>query len=414
MPKKLLLLAKNWPEPNSTAAGRRTLDLLTIFLNQGYQVHVASAAENTPFQADLSKLGICCHKVLLNDASFDSWITELSPTEVIFDRFVTEEQFGWRVKNQCPEAMTLLDTSDFHALRQARELAFKQQQPVDLYSELAIRELSAMVRCDLTLMISEVEINLLQQHFGLNAGQLLYLPFLASGDDIQPGPSFDQRQHVVMIGGFKHEPNRDATRWLKQDIWPQLKSLLPNDCELHVYGAYADHAMNQLHNPKQRFFIKGRAEDAMTTLAQYRVNLAPLRFGAGQKGKIFEGWLTGTPTVTTTVGAESMANASQLGYPLTDNPFELAAIAAQAYNDSGYWQTLQQNGFTLLETGFNKSDCVTHFWQQYSNTFARLEQHRARNFWGRVLWQNQHRASEFMSRWIEAKNHNKSGSSATD
>ncbi len=109
-----------------------------------------------------------------------------------------------------------------------------------------------------------------------------------------------------------------------------------------------------------------------------------------------------------------MANASQLGYPLTDNPFELAAIAAQAYNDSGYWQTLQQNGFTLLETGFNKSDCVTHFWQQYSNTFARLEQHRARNFWGRVLWQHQHRASEFMSRWIEAKNHNKSGSSATD
>ncbi|WP_196161603.1 glycosyltransferase [Reinekea sp. G2M2-21] len=414
MPKKLLLLAKNWPEPNSTAAGRRTLDLLSIFLDQGYQVHVASAAENTPFQADLSKLGIHCHKVLLNDASFDSWITALSPTEVIFDRFVTEEQFGWRVKSQCPEAMTLLDTSDFHALRQAREVAFKQLQPVDLYSELAIRELSAMVRCDLTLMISEIEISLLQQQFGLSAGQLVYLPFFAAADDIQPGPSFDQRKHVVMIGGFKHEPNRDATRWLKQEIWPQLKSLLPNDCELHVYGAYADHAMNQLHNPKQRFFIKGRAVDALTTLAQYRVNLAPLRFGAGQKGKIFEGWLTGTPTVTTAVGAESMADASQLGYPLTDKTQQVAEIAAQAYNDSGYWQTLQQNGFTLLDTGFNKAVCVTHFWQQYSNTFAHLEQHRAQNFWGRVLWQNQHRATEYMSRWIEAKNHNRVGSSATD
>ena len=408
MPIKLLFIAKNWPEPNSTAAGRRTLDLLSLFQPSGSDIHVACAAEPTPFQQNLAELGMTTHKIKLNDSDFDPWIQNLNPDLVIFDRFVTEEQFGWRVHNQCPNALTILDTSDFHSLRLAREKSFKTQAPIKLFSETAVREISAMVRCDFTLMISQHEVELLITHFGLPAVNLLYLPFLISENHITTPISRSQRQHFVMIGGFKHEPNRDATRWLKQEIWPAIKKQVPRNCEMHIYGAYADHAMNQLHNPKERFLLKGRVDDALETLGNYAVNLARLRFGAGQKGKILEGWLTGTPTITTPVGAEAMASDQALGYTASTDADNFAATASRAFNDEQFWQQLQQNGYRVLSTQFRRDTFSTPFLERVYAALDDINEHRQKNFWGQVLWQNQLRTSEFMSRWIELKNVNKS------
>jgi hypothetical protein len=404
LPKTLLLIAKNWPEPNSTAAGRRTLDLLSLFQAQGWEVHVASAAEFTPFQHDLSELSFTAHKVILNDRSFDAFISRLHPSLVIYDRFVTEEQFGWRVRQTIPSAMTLLDTSDLHCLRHAREQVVKKSAEFNLNNDIALREIAAIVRCDFTLMISRVEIDLLTSHFQLPSELLGYLPFLVSPEDVSPSPSFAQRQHCVMIGGFKHEPNRDATRWLKTVIWPQMQKHLPPNTEMHVYGAYADHAMNQLNNPKQRFFIKGRAEHSLETLSRYRLNLAPLRFGAGQKGKILEGWLSGTATLANSVAMESMATKTQLVYDLPDSPEDFATLANSLYNDEVQWQKAVQNGFGLLRENFDQDRFGNPVIKKIENIHSALDQHRARNFWGQMLWQNQFKAHEFMSRWIELKN----------
>ena len=404
MSKTLLLIAKNWPEPNSTAAGRRTIDLLSVFADAGYDVHISSAAEETPFQWLPLKDTYQLHKITVNDSAFDHWITHLKPDIVIFDRFVMEEQFGWRVKQQVPNALTILDTSDLHCLRVAREKAFKIGGELNLLNDQAIREITSIIRCDITIMISNVEVELLKQTFGIPDHLLVYLPFLIDINEIDCSSSFLSRDHCVMIGGFKHEPNRDATRWLKESIWPVLRQRLPKHCEMHVYGGYADHAMNQLNNPRERFFIKGRTEDALETLKQYRVNLAPLRFGAGQKGKILEGWLTGTPTITTPIGAESMTDVESLGYPPTTVVDDFCSVVEKAYYDQEYWQDLQRNGVNILAKNFSRNQFEDRFIQQITGVHQNLSDHRHRNFWGRILWTNQFRASEFMSRWIELKN----------
>jgi hypothetical protein len=315
-----------------------------------------------------------------------------------------EEQFGWRVKQHAPNALTILDTSDLHCLRVAREKAFKKGGEPDLLNDSAIREITSIIRCDLTITISRVEIDILQQTFNIPSQLLLYLPFLINAEDIDSSVGYETREHCVMIGGFKHEPNRDATRWLKDSIWPALKTRLPKHCEMHVYGGYADHAMNQLNNPKERFFIKGRTENALEMLKQYRVNLAPLRFGAGQKGKILEGWLTGTPTITTPIGAESMGDESSLGYLPTANADAFATIAAKTYTDPKTWQQLQHNGADILTQQFIRSDYASPFIEKVDDIQQNLDEHRHQNFWGRLLWSNQFRASEFMSRWITLKN----------
>lgn len=399
-----LLIARHWPEPDSTAAGRRTLDLLAMLQDCGYDIHVASAAESSPFQADLTRLGYQCHRIHLNDSAFDDWINAIEPDLVVFDRFVSEEQFGWRVREQQPQAMTMLDTSDLHCLRHAREISVKKQQPLDLMNDIALREIAAIVRCDLSLMISNVEVMLLQQVFSVPETVLAYLPFLVTPTDRLSGPDYSQRRHIIMMGGFKHEPNRDATRWLRQDIWPQLRANLPTGTEMHVYGAYADHAMMQLHKPELGFHIKGRAEDALATFQQYRINIAPLRFGAGQKGKVLEGWLTGTPTITNAIGAESMLGDLSPGYTLPESAQEFAELTAAIYADAGRWQALVDAGDQILKERFQRDAHVLPLLDQIKRIRSNLTHHRRQNFWGRMLWQQQFRANEFMSRWIETKN----------
>ena len=399
--KTALLLAKQWPEPNSTAAGRRTLDILDLLADAGYRIEIASPAQPTPFQA---KTGYGEHQVAVNDSSFDDWVRELNPTLVIYDRFVMEEQFGWRVREQCPRALTLLDTSDLHSLREARHQAIKSGQPVNLFHPIAEREVAAMARCDLTVMISQVEVELLKQHFCLPDWQLHYLPFLVRElPDVNKLPGFDERQHLVMIGGFKHAPNRDATTWFAQEVWPQLHALLPG-VECHIYGAYSDHAMHRFSDPITGLRVHGRTDDALATLARYRLNLAPLRFGAGQKGKILEGWLSGTPTVTTPIGAESMAPENAWGYPLSDDPEQFAATTANLYQNKADWLAVRDAGTRALESGFCHKDHAPAFIQRIEDIAANLDAHRNRNIWGRILRRTEHRAEEFMSRWIEAKN----------
>ena len=121
-----LIIGKVWPEPTSTAAGRRTYDVIKALQLGYWQVHFASAAQRGEHALDLKAIGVTTHEITVNDAAFDPWVEALAPQVVIFDRFMTEEQFGWRVAQRCPEAVRVLDTSDLHCLRLAREQVIQE------------------------------------------------------------------------------------------------------------------------------------------------------------------------------------------------------------------------------------------------------------------------------------------------
>ena len=211
-----------------------------------------------------------------------------------------EEQFGWRVEKHSPQALRLLDTEDLHCLRNARHNALKQQRALtsrDLASDLAIREVSSILRCDLSLMISDVEIELLKDRFRVCSSLLHHCRFMLPNIDsnVQAGwPEYNRRQHFISIGNFRHEPNWDAVLHLKQTIWPLIRKQLPQ-AEIHIYGAYPPPKATQLHNEKQGFKVLGWAKNAQSVMKSARVCLAPLRFGAGIKGKLAEAMLCGTP-----------------------------------------------------------------------------------------------------------------------
>ena len=133
---KVLIIAALWPEPTSSAAGRRMVDLLTLFHAQGWALTYACTASMSEHCYPLSSLEIKQQNIVVNDSSFDSFISELSPDIVLYDRFMVEEQFSWRVDKYCPQALTLLETSDLHCLRHARQMAVKNNQPFQITAPL--------------------------------------------------------------------------------------------------------------------------------------------------------------------------------------------------------------------------------------------------------------------------------------
>jgi glycosyltransferase involved in cell wall biosynthesis len=365
---------------------------------------------DSDFMIDLDSLGVAKKSIALNCSSFDVFVKELNPTIVLFDRFMMEEQFGWRVAENCPDALRLLDTEDLHCLRLARQKAFKENRQFTtddlLLEDVAKREIASILRCDISLMISEFEIELLHAVFKIDADLLYYLPLLLGPIDdsiIQNLPSFEERKNFVFIGNFLHEPNWNAVQYLKEIIWPLIRKQMP-EAVLEIYGAYPSQKVLQLHKPAEGFHIMGRANDALDVVKNARVVLAPLRFGAGIKGKLLEAMQCGTPSVTTTIGSESMCgNLPWNGFIADDAPF-FADKAVELYQDKILWLKAQKNGFEIIERRYLKSLFEDNFTKHILKVQTHLKQHRLHNFIGTLLQHHTLTSTKYMSRWIEEKN----------
>ncbi len=406
----LLIIGYVWPEPQSSAAGRRMMDLIEIFQSNGWNITFASSAAHSEHAVDLETIGIETAEIQVNNSDFDDFVRELEPDAVLFDRFVTEEQFGWRVAEQCPDAVRLLDTEDLHFLRRVRKTAVKEGRPFDnedlLREETTKREIASIYRCDLSLMISEFEMNLLTDFFNIDENLLCYIPFLLDSigeQDTENWPSFSERNHFVTIGNFRHPPNWDAVLYLKQQIWPLIKKELP-DAELHIYGSYVTKKAQQLHNPEDGFFIEGRAPEAKEVIRQARVSLAPLRFGAGLKGKLVEAMQCGTPSVTTDIGAEGLNGTLEWSGRIENNPEKIAAAAVELYINKSDWSSAQENGIRIINGRFTDSGFADELLERVNAIREQLDEHRLHNFMGQMLLHHSMASTEYMSRWIEVKN----------
>lgn len=406
---QVLIIGYVWPEPNSSAAGSRMMQLIEFFISQNWHVTFASPAAESEHRFPFELLGVKKENIKVNSECFDTFIESQKPDIVLFDRFIMEEQFGWRVEKKCPTALRLLETVDLHCLREARYTAVKQQRSYtrqDLFSEVAQREIASILRCDLSLMISDYEMKLLEEEFKIDASLLLHLPFMLdnlNSADIKALPAFMQRSHFVSIGNFRHAPNWDAVLYLKQTIWPLIHKKLPQ-AEMHIYGAYPPPKATQLDNPKENFRVLGWAESAADVMSKARVCLAPLRFGAGLKGKLLYAMQFGTPSVTTDIGAEGMHGELKWNGAIKNNPGDIADAAIALYNDKDTWEIAQDNGVKLCNTFYNKEIHSATLLNRINDIKNNIDEHRLNNFTGTMLRHHSMKSTQYMAQWIEAKN----------
>jgi glycosyltransferase involved in cell wall biosynthesis len=408
-PPKVLIIGYVWPEIQSSAAGLRSWNLIETFLKAKWDLIFASGSKENAHSQKIQDRGVPTCAIQPNDSQFDSWIKDQNPDFVIFDRFVTEEQFGWRVEENCPNTIRIIDTQDLHFLRRSREQAVKdgldiqsiQECDFNLVTETTLRELAAIYRSDASLILSDFEMKLLLEKFHIPKELLLLSRFHYKKPMSQP--EFEERSGFVMIGNFRHPPNLDGVFWFHEKIWPRIRNQMP-DAQVSIFGAYPPKSAMQLNQPKKGFHVLGQAEDQFHTLRRFRVNLAPLRFGAGIKGKVTDGWWSGTPVVSTPIGSEGMHEDLPWGGEVAFDEEDFAQKAVRLHQSKSHWNKCQERGLHILRELYcetkNSDQLISYLHSLHENRSST----RSNNIVGAILRHQSHRSTKYFSKWIEEKN----------
>lgn len=315
------------------------------------------------------------------------------PEVVVFDRFVSEERWGPRVREKWPEAVTVTDTQDLHFLRRARIRRVAWEET----SEEFLRELASLYRSDLNLVLSSEEMQLLAS-VGVPSALLQYTPLFYPGE--VKVREWKARDGFAFIGNYRHTPNYEGALWLVKEIWPKIRMRLPH-ATLTLAGAFAPREISALDSPKYGIRFCGQVTESDAFLARARVNLAPLLSGAGMKGKILSGWNSGTPCVSTTIGAEGMG--SPFGGVVENDAGAFAEACLALHLDETLWIRHSEAGLRLIREDFVGSKIVTLLAIRLAAVRQNLNAHRASNRVGAMLNLSLHQGLKYFSKWIELK-----------
>jgi glycosyltransferase involved in cell wall biosynthesis len=248
-----------------------------------------------------------------------------------------------------PKTTVIFDTVDLHFLREERAATLVQSDELkDQAARTRIEELRVMDLADVTMVRSKVEAALLAEI--ASSVRTRIVPIVRPVDGrLSP---VEDRRDMMFVGGFLHQPNLDAFEFLHAEIWPRIRAQLP-DARLHIIGSSAPASVTNLHDPKNGFMIEGYVADLDEYYRSIRVNLAPLRYGAGLKGKLVASLAKGVPSVATDLAAEGMDLENMTNVLLASDAEAFADAAVRVYTDDWLWNRLSNEGVACAEARFS-------------------------------------------------------------
>ena len=393
--KKLLIIGHIFPESKATAAGWRMLKLIDTFKDR-YEVFFATAAQRSENSDDLAQVDHVLH-FPLNEDSVSEQLVSINPDVVIFDRFYTEEMFGWRVAEVIPNAHRVLNSEDLHFLRLSREKWVNEHKVVaplnlagDYRKDVTTREIASILRCHTSLIISRVEMDLLINEFKIPSHKLAFLPLQL------PQSNFNFtgiKQDFCFIGNGIHKPNADAITWLVKEIWPIIQKRLPQ-AKLNIACGYTTSVLRQLLAKKKNIQLHERVEDASLFVQQHKVQLMPIRFGAGIKGKVLESIVNQTPFVCTSIALEGIGTDYSFCSNEIDNFVEKAIELFQ--QESSYQQAFEEMKAI--------ADDYPSFELHAEKVQGHLEKDVVTDWFAETLLAQQTNATKYLSKYIIEKN----------
>jgi glycosyltransferase involved in cell wall biosynthesis len=211
-----------------------------------------------------------------------------------------------------------------------------------------ILEYETMALSDATIVLSGAEKEIiLREKADLNICTIPLLLDIPGSDAM-----YEERQHIVFIGGFLHEPNIDAVKYFISKIWPNVKKYLP-ECEFQIIGANMPEEIIQMAASDQRIKAIGYVEDLGVYFNRCKISVAPLRYGAGIKGKIGTSASYGVPTVATSLAAEGMGFENGVNILIADDPHQFAKDLIELYLNKDLWDLLSKNSQKFVEDNFS-------------------------------------------------------------
>ncbi|PRP74832.1 hypothetical protein PROFUN_09532 [Planoprotostelium fungivorum] len=313
----------------------------------------------------LNQIDINTVHFLPNESHFDEYIQSLNPTV---------------------EALTILDTQDIHSLRNGASIHQVKEFCPPVVSEIdgsanseIIRELSSIHRSDHTWVVSDYEQKMLDEVYAIEREKVSVCSFFYSEAEMNNNQT-----------STEHGP-------IDEKLWPRIREKLNHQAELHVYGAYPDRGSLALTDKNLGVKVRGVIEDQYDMLQRYRINFAPLRFGAGIKGKISDGFFCGTPTITTRIGGEGMTldgsdNDGQWGGIISRRASdsgledELVEGAVRLYTDQTLWEEKREHGYNVIREMFSEEKNERVMMDTINELVANKKRIREKNLTGALLW----------------------------
>ena len=347
----LVLIDAIMPTPDQDSGSLRIVRLMQAVQSLG--MHVVFFPANGSCHGDygdqLRDLGI---EVYCNwQPRAEAWFRNhgAGVAAVLVSRHHIAGRYADLIRRHAPQARFIFDTVDLHYLREQREAELRNddQRRADA-ARTRQQEIGVMKSADVTLVVSPVERELLLRE---NPG--LVVEVVSNIHEPEPESSradFGQRSGVLFVGGFRHPPNVDAAQWLVWDIWPRVRRQLP-DAELMLVGSNITEEVRALSG--DGVTVMGFVPDLDALLRRVRLTVAPLRFGAGVKGKINSSMSFGVPAVATAVAVEGMGLVDGEDVLVADDAVTFADQIVRAYTDSALWRRLAAGGVRNIEENFS-------------------------------------------------------------
>ncbi len=352
--RRMLIIDACTPMPDHDAGSLRMWNLMRMLVEEGTKVSffAANLAHHGRYTDDLQQLGV---EALFHPAvgNIPAWLAANGSRfdAVLVSRHGVATPLVPLLREFAPQASIIFDTVDLHFLREQREaeVAGRRAELLRSAAQTRAAELALVRACDITLVVSSYEQELLRAMV-----PQARIEVLATVHDIAgPGLPFAERHGLLFVGGFQHTPNIDAVEWLLDAIWPQLSRDLP-EATLNIVGSRMPESL-RAHCAAlgERVVVHGFVENLAPLLLGSRLSLAPLRYGAGIKGKINEAMAHGQPVVATGLAVEGMHVVDGEHALVASDAPSFSAAVVRAYRDETLWQRLAEGGLDNVARHFS-------------------------------------------------------------
>ncbi|WP_426700825.1 glycosyltransferase [Rhodanobacter sp. Col0626] len=347
---RVLVVDAMTPEPARDSGSLRLFAILRILDQHGWSTAFLpdDGRANPTEIAALGSLGceVLCRPWV---SDLPRWLREHGAElhAVILCRHTVAGQYADLVRRHAPQARLLFDTVDLHFLREQRAAELSGNTTLARQAETSRRsELAVIEQSDVTFVVSPHEQALLART--LPQARVELLSNIHDVHDCRH--PYAGRKDLVFIGGHGHPPNSDAIRWIAREILPQLREVLP-EVRIHVLGDLPEPVRRELATPGLE--LHGRVAELAPWLDSCLASLAPLRFGAGVKGKINMAMSHGVPVIATTIATEGMQLTDGVDVLLADSAPAFVEAVLRLQSDEALWQQLSENGLENVRRYFS-------------------------------------------------------------
>ena len=355
--KNVLIIDEIIPEFNKDSGSRRLTEIIKLLLKNKVSVFLIADLKQYKYKSDyiqkFKDLGVNVYQPSIDQkgqlVTKEDFIKLITPKiEVAWlHRPTIFSKFQSLVKTANPNIKLVFDMVDFHYVRLLREYELNKDEALKAEAEKFLKiELENCKNADVVIAISTTDKELLKQHFNTDEKVVLISNIHQHIDKSDNFNSFENRNDLLFVGSFRHDPNSDAVKYLKENIMPLVWKDIP-DLKVNIIGSYITDEIEALASDK--FKLLGFVDDLNAVINTTKLFVAPLRFGAGIKGKIGQSLEHSLPLVTTNVGAEGFDFGNQKQIMIANNAEAIAQKVIDLYTNKILWEEASNSCKTILE-----------------------------------------------------------------